>query len=112
MNTMIAFTPGQVLAMCSAIVVISGAVHVVINIFYKMSAPNRLQNTRLDNIEMRLDKHDEIFRRDLQRFEGLEDGNRVTQRAILALLSHAIDGNDVADLKDAKKELQEYLIKR
>ena len=112
MNTMIAFTPGQVLAMCSAIVVISGAVHVIINLVYKVSAPNKLQNTRLDNIELRLEKHDEFFRRDLQRFEGLEEGNRVTQRAILALLSHSIDGNEVGELRDAKKELQEYLIKR
>lgn len=112
MNTMIAFTPGQVLALCSAIVVISGAVHVVINLFYKVSAPNKVQNTRLDNIELRLEKHDEFFRRDLKRFEGLEEGNRVTQRAILALLSHSIDGNEIGELKEAKKELQEYLIKR
>lgn len=109
---MIAFTPGQVLALCSAIVVISGAVHVVINLFYKVSAPNKVQNTRLDNIELRLEKHDEFFRRDLKRFEGLEEGNRVTQRAILALLSHSIDGNEIGELKEAKKELQEYLIKR
>lgn len=112
MNTMIAFTPSQVLALCSAIIVLSGAVHVVINLFSKMSAPNKMQNTRLDNIELRLDRHDEIFKRDLLRFEGLEEGNRVTQRAILALLSHGIDGNDIDELRVAKKELQEFLIKR
>lgn len=112
MNTVIAFTPGQVLALCSAIVVISGAVHVIMDVICKMSAPVKLQNSRLDNIEMRLEKHDELLRKDLERFEELEEGTRVTQRAILALLSHAIDGNDVTELKDAKKELQEYLIKR
>lgn len=108
----ITFTTSQVLALCSAIVLLSGAVHVIINGFTTLSAPNKIQNTRLDNIELRLEKHDELFRKDLQRFEGLEEGNRVTQRAILALLEHGIDGNDVAALERAKDDLQEYLIKR
>lgn len=112
MNTVIAFTPGQLLAICSAIVVISGAVHVMINLFYKVSAPTKIQNKRLDNIETRLDEHDLLFKNDLQRFDRLEEGTHVTQRAILALLSHSIDGNEVDELRSAKKELQEYLIKR
>lgn len=112
MNASIVFTPSQVLAFCSAIAVISGAVHVLMDFIYKLSAPNKLQNKRLDNIELRLDKHDEIFKNDLHRFEEIDAGSRVTQRAILALLSHSIDGNEVAELREAKKELQEYLIKR
>lgn len=112
MDTMIAFTPSQVLALCSAIVVLSGAVHVVINLVAKVSAPNKLQNARLNDIEARLEKHDDLFKRDLQRFERVDEANRVTQRAILALLSHGIDGNDIEELKKAKIELQEYLIKR
>lgn len=112
MDTIIAFTPSQVLALCSAIVVLSGAVHVVINLFAKVSAPSKLQNTRLDAIEDRLEKHDELLKKDLQHLEGVDEANRVTQRAILALLSHGIDGNDIEELKKAKKELQEYLIER
>ena len=112
MDTIIAFTPSQVLALCSAIVVLSGAVHVVINLFAKVSAPNKLQNARLNDIETRLEKHDDLFKKDLERLEKVDEANRVTQRAILALLSHGIDGNDVEELKKAKLELQEYLIKR
>jgi len=112
MNTSIVFTPSQILALCSAIVVISGGVHVFMDFIYKISAPNKLQNKRLDNIELRLDKHDEIFKKDLMRFEEIDESTRVTQKAILALLSHSIDGNEVTELKEAKKELQDYLIKR
>lgn len=112
MDTMIAFTPAQVVAFCSAIVVISGAVHVLINLTSKMTAPNKLQNARLDAIEGKIDKHEELLKRDLLRFENVDEANRVTQRAILALLSHGIDGNNTDELKQAKKELQEYLIKR
>lgn len=112
MNQTIAFTMGQFLALCSAIVVVSGAVMVIVNLISKVSAPNKAQNARLDAIELKLEKHDDIFRKDLERFEGLEDGNRVTQRAILALLAHGIDGNQVDSMKEAKKELEKYLIER
>lgn len=112
MNTSIVFTPSQIIAFCSAIAVISGAVHVLMDFIYKISAPNKIQNARLDNIELRLDKHDEIFKNDFERFEEIDESNRVTQKAILALLSHSIDGNEVTELREAKRELQEYLIKR
>lgn len=112
MDTVIAFTPSQILALCSAIVVLSGAVHVVINLFAKISAPNKLQNSRIEVAEKRLTDHDTLLKNDLKRLEALDNANRVTQRAILALLSHGIDGNDIEELKKAKLELQEYLIKR
>lgn len=112
MDTMIAFTPSQVLALCSAIVVISGAVHVFINIFARVSAPAKLQNTRLDSIEEHLESHDTLLNNDLKHLENIDEANRVIQKAILALLSHGIDGNDIDELKKAKKELEDYLIKR
>ena len=112
MDTMIAFTPSQFLALCSAIIVISGAVNVLLNAITKLTAPNKTQNQRLDAIELKLVKHDELFQRDLIRLQNVDEANIVTQRAILALLSHSIDGNNTEELKNAKKELQEYLIKR
>lgn len=112
MNTVIAFTPSQILAFCSAIVLISTTMQVCLNFFVKISAPNKKQDERLDNIERTLAQHDELFKRDLMRFELNDDSNRVTQRALLALLEHSIDGNDVDNLKRAKNELQTFLIDR
>lgn len=112
MDTSIVFTPGQILAFCSAIVVLSGAGNVLANILARITAPSKLQDQRLNDIEKRLDRYDEHFARDLHRFEELESGNKLVQEAILALLSHAIDGNEVEGLKDAKKSLQKYLIEK
>ena len=112
MDTIIAFTPSQVMALCSAIVVLSGAVHVLINLFLRVSAPNKLQNSRISAVEGRLDGHDDLLKKDLERLKTLDEANRVTQKAILALLSHGIDGNDVDDLRKAKKELENYLIEK
>ena len=112
MNTAITITPALIVAICGSIITISGAATVIFNIATRIIAPNELQNKRLDEIELRLVEHERYFGRDLERLNALESGTRVTQKAILALLAHAIDGNDIASLKDAKKDLEKYLIER
>lgn len=57
-------------------------------------------------------EYDARFGRDKQRLDSIEEGNKVTQKALLALLSHAIDGNNVDEMKEAKISLQKYLIER
>ena len=42
----------------------------------------------------------------------LDEGNRVTQQALLALLDHGIDGNNTEQMQHAKEALQQYLIDR
>ena len=57
-------------------------------------------------------EYDARFGRDKQKIESIEEGNRVTQQAILALLNHAIDGNNEEEMNDARKEINRYLIKK
>lgn len=57
-------------------------------------------------------EYDARFGRDKQRIDSLEDGNRVTQKALLELLKHSIDGNNVDGLKKAEADLHEYLFGR
>ena len=45
-------------------------------------------------------------------FKAIDDGNKVTQRAILALMKHAINGNDIDELRRAEKNLEEYLVEK
>ena len=47
-----------------------------------------------------------------KRITDIEKGNKVTQKAILALLEHSIDGNNTDGLKRAKDELSQYLVDR
>lgn len=55
-------------------------------------------------------EYDARFGRDKQKIESIEEGNKVTQQAILALLNHAIDGNNEEEMIDARKGLNKYLI--
>ena len=77
-----------------------------------LKAPTAALEARIEAVEKKQEQHDEYFNRDLKRIEILEEGNRVTQKALLALMSHALDGNDVERLRKAKDDLNEYLINR
>lgn len=57
-------------------------------------------------------EYDARFGRDKQKIEAIEEGNRVTQKALLALLKHSIDGNNIDALKKAETDLSEFLIDR
>lgn len=110
-----------VLWICAAISAVGAAVAVIVKAVTAAKAPTkqleermetyeRSTEKRLGDLEDAVEKHVEYFGNDKKRLDGIEEGNRVTQRALLALLSHGIDGNDVEGLKKAKNELQQYLI--
>ena len=102
----------SVLYICTAITTISAAVTVITALISKMKAPNVRQNLRLDQIETRLDKLSNYLDNDNVRIKAIEEGNKVTQKAILALMSHAINGNDTDKLTEAKNSLEQYLINK
>lgn len=45
-----------------------------------------------------------------QRLTKNEHGSNATMKALLALLSHGIDGNAIEPMKEAKTEIENYLI--
>ena len=123
MDTVIQFTPAQLIALilsvCAAIVTISAAIGVIAKALDKARAPEKEQNERLDAHEKRLNALDDIivkfreyFDNDDRRFKEIEKSNKITQSALLALLKHSINGNDTESLKEARKNLEEYLIEK
>ena len=121
MDNTITFTPAQlvamILAICGAIITISGAVSVITKWFSKAREPEVEQNLRLDAIDKKLEDFEKTitvfrsyFANDDNRFKAIERSNKVTQNAILALLKHSLNGNEVDALKEAEKNLEAYLI--
>ena len=101
-----------VLAVASAIVLLSNAAEKIVKAWQAMKAPNALQDDRLKALEDWKKEVDAKLDQDHDRFESLDAGNRVTQRALLALLDHGIDGNNIEQMQHAKEELQSHLINR
>lgn len=119
----VTFTPAElvscILTACAALVTISAGVGVIIRIFDKAKAPELAQNERLNKMDKRLDgidttitKFKEYFQNDDNRFKAIEKSNKITQTALLALLKHSLNGNDMESLKTAEKSLEDYLIEK
>lgn len=101
-----------ILAVASAIVLLSQAAEKIGKAIQAAKAPNTQQNERLDKLERHMEEVDSYLAKDKERLNNIEDGNRATQRAILALLDHGIDGNNIKQMQDAKEALQNHLINR
>lgn len=109
-------TPGMVgaaiLTVASAIVLLSNAVEKIVKAVKAAKAPNDAQNKRLDELEDWRKTVDKLLAADKTHLDSIDEGNRATQRALLALLDHGIDGNNIKQMQDAKEALQNHLINR
>lgn len=94
-------------------VVIAAGVLTIYNLIDKIVTASKKAKEPTQDLEKRVA---ELERKILEsydkRIEDIEKGNKVTQRAILALLEHAIDGNNKNQLIKAKDNLNEYLTDR
>lgn len=109
-------TPTQlwtaVLAAASATVLLSSAAEKIARAVQTARAPNLRQDDRLQALESRMTKVEDKLSNDHARFQEMASNNRVTQRALLALLDHGLDGNNIDQMQRAKEELQNLLINR
>lgn len=116
MEHAITFTPSELwtwfLGACVAIATISGAGAALGAWLKRARRPETEREERISRLEGRVDRHDELLANDKRRLESIDNGNRVTQRALLALLDHGIDGNNMEQMRQAKEDLQRHLIER
>lgn len=98
------------IAACAAVVTIVNAWKAMKEV--KAASPNSKQNDLLRIHEERLKLIEDRLEIGDQRFGVIDSGNEITQEALLALMSHAINGNDIDSLKEARDKLQRHLITR
>lgn len=101
-----------ILAAASAVVLLSQAVEKIVAAVKMAKAPNLKQDERLDALEEWKKTVDSKLNQDNARLGRIEEGDRAIQRALLALLDHGIDGNNIQQMQDAKEGLQNHLINR
>lgn len=127
MNTVISFTPAQLvsvlLAICAAIVTIATATNVINSWIQKRrekkQKPEDDQNERIKRIEellveynKKFEQYDMFLKNDNRRLSAIEESIKIDRRGFLALIKHAIDGNDIESLKASRKELEDYLLNK
>ena len=101
-----------ILSVASAIVLFANAIEKIVKAVNIAKNPNKVQNDRLTALEEWKKTVDRKLENDKTHLDSIDAGNRVTQRALLALLEHGIDGNNIDQMQHAKEELQSHLINR
>ena len=56
-----------------------------------------------------LEQYEVRFSNDLKRLDKMDESNKLTQRALLALTRHAETGNNIDELKKVSEELKDYI---
>ena len=100
------------LAVAGAISTLGGAANWLVKLVQAMKAPNAQQDRRLAALEKHMEEVDGYLAKDKEHLESIDESTRVTQRALLALLAHGIDGNHQSQMEEAKQELELHLIKK
>ena len=108
-----------VMGVCASVITISSALGVFMSALKKFKAPEVSQNEEIkelkldvDEIKIAIDEHKKYFNNDNTRIKKIEEGNKITQKALLALMAHALDDKSTDQLVEAKSLLQNYLIER
>ena len=101
-------------ALCAAgaISTLAAAGNWIVKLVQALKAPNAQQDKRLAALEKHMEEVDSYLASDKKRLDSVDESTRVTQRALLALLAHGIDGNHQTQMEEAKQELEEHLIKK
>ena len=98
-----------------ALIVVLLAVDVYIRIMTAVKTyreEKKRRNHPVDTLETRVEEHEEKLKKDYARLNELEDGTRIMMRAMMALLSHDINGNSDDKLRESLEEIQQYLINK
>ena len=101
-----------ILGICGGITTIISAIEKIVNASRAVNAPNAEQNRRLKELEIRCDRYETFFSSDKQRITDLEQSLSILMQGTLALISHAVNGNDVDKLKDTQEHMLDYLTTR
>ncbi len=107
------------LAFCSAVIVVTGAIGAIMKWVNKAKEPTTTLVKRMDEQDVKLREHDgqiedinELLHKDKLAIDKINEGNRVTQSALLAIMEHSLNGDNLSKLEKAKDDLEEFLIKK
>lgn len=99
-----------VLAAASAIVLLSNAAEKIVKAVKAAKAPEQRQDTEIDLIKDRLDKIEAKLENDNKQIKDTKEGSRVLTKGMLALLEHSLNGNNIEQMREARNDVNAYLI--
>lgn len=98
------------LSVASAVVLLSNAAEKIVKAFKAAKAPANAQNEKISELEARIDDIERKMLKDEKQLKDTRECNHVITKGVLALLDHGINGNNIDQMKDARQDVEAYLI--
>ena len=105
-------------SLCTAAITIDKVLDIIHKYIKKAKAPDDAQNKRIDAIEKRLaavetvsTQHAAALRRDMTRFDGLDEEMRLVLVGVQNLLDAQLSGNNREGMQKSKSDINNYLLK-
>lgn len=100
------------LAICGGALVLINFGNAIVNLFKAAKSPTASLESRVDEIERKMSKYDDMFGRDKARLDSFDESNRIILKSLLAIIKHDLDGNNTEALKQAQDDLQNYMLNK
>lgn len=97
--TEFAITSGQLMCLCTLI----AGLWSVIKIIKEIRKPN-------DDLKKTVARHSELLDNDNKRLKEHEESNHMILKCLLVIINHEITGNGIETMKEARDDLQKYLV--
>lgn len=105
-------------SLCAATITIDKVLEIIHKYIKKAKAPDDAQNKRIDAIEKRLaavetvsTQHAAALRRDMTRFDGIDEEMRLVLVGVQNLLDAQLSGNNREGMQKSKSDINNYLLK-
>lgn len=105
-------------SLCAAAITIDKVLDIIHKYIKKAKAPDDAQNKRIDAIEKRLaavetvsTQHAAALRRDMTRFDGIDEEMRLVLVGVQNLLDAQLSGNNREGTQKSKSDINNYLLK-
>lgn len=105
-------------SLCAAAITIDKVLDIIHKYIKKAKSPDDAQNKRIDAIEKRLaavetvsTQHAAALRRDMTRFDGIDEEMRLVLVGVQNLLDAQLSGNNREGMQKSKSDINNYLLK-
>jgi cell division protein FtsL len=105
-------TFGQLAGLAALVLVLVAAYNTIMTAVKNYREEKSRKDKPVNTLENKVNDHEERLDRDHKRLNDLEESNRIIMRALMAMLSHEINGNSDERLRASYDEIQQFLIDR
>ena len=109
----------QLMELLAVVLLMIGAYNAIMSAIKNRREEKRVQNSPINQLTARVDRHDTFLEKDKARLDTLEadgvdmhEAIRILLRQAMAINNHIISGNDVSKLRESSGEIQKYLLNR